>query len=632
MLCFSSFNVYGQNNINSLFSPDTIIFKNSDTANLHNYSGNPFPGIRIDSSETKPLKGDSTLNKKSRKYDLGSQLMNMISTSDRTEAFNQQKKDYYETVNRFQPFDGKVIRSITFKKMQVFGQNVADTTQIPINEIESTVNKLHINTQTQVLQNSLIVKPGDKLNPLKLADNERLFREMSNIHDVHIIVNETNPTDDSVDVIVLTKDVFPVGFGAEISTVNSGNAGLWNKNLFGLNHEIYFNLLWDYTKTSKYGYRYLYNINNIGRTFISADASYENHWGQEAYRVDLNRNFFTPQTKYAGGASFARIIAVDNIQMTDTLLTNYSVGYYYYDFWLGRAIILSTILKGNMRQNIAVTGRVLQYNYFRQPQVSESLLYKYQTRTDFLGSISIARQAFVQSRLIYGFGKPEDIPYGMLLSATAGYEIGEFISRPYIGLNFASGSYIDNLGFYYQNIQFGSFIHNGIEQGTISLTGKYFTRLLNPIGRYKYRFFAKVNYKIGLNRYADEHITLSNGNGIRGLSSDSLKGNQVIYFNLENDCYTPQKILGFRFVYFLFLDAGIINNNYDNLFRNKLFTGFGIGVRIRNENLVFNTIQIRLAYYPALPLAPHAKYIDFSGIGNTTLETFSNTKPDIVAY
>jgi hypothetical protein len=220
----------------------------------------------------------------------------------------------------------------------------------------------------------------------------------------------------------------------------------------------------------------------------------------------------------------------------------------------------------------------------------------------------------------------------MLLSATAGYEVSEFNSRPYVGLGFASGSYLDNLGFYYQNIQFGSFIHHGIEEGVVSVTGKYFTRLLNPIGRYKYRVFVKLNYKIGLNRFADEHIQLSNGDGIRGLSSDSLSGNQRFFLNLENDCYSPQRIKGFRFTYFVFLDGGIISNQATYLLKNKLYTGFGIGIRIRNENLVFNTIQIRFAYYPVLPHNASARYINLSGQGITTFDNFSNSKPDIVTY
>ena len=37
----------------------------------------------------------------------------------------------------------------------------------------------------------------------------------------------------------------------------------------------------------------------------------------------------------------------------------------------------------------------------------------------------------------------------------------------------------------------------------------------------------------------------------------------------------------------------------DKLFKNENFFGsFGIGVRIRNESLVFRTIQLRIAYFP----------------------------------
>lgn len=591
-----------------------------------------FSGTYPDTIRNHQIHEDSIFRKKAKKYDLGNQIMSMISVNNPVAAANQQKKDYTETVNRFLPYDGKIIRSISFKQLQVFGQSVVDTTQTPINNIERSVNELHKNTRTQILVNQLIVKPGEMLNPLTLADNERLFREMSNIHDARIVIQEINPLNDSVDVVVLTKDVLPVGFGAELSSIESGNIGLWNKNLLGYGHEVYFNILWDYSKLSHYGYKYQYKINNIGKTFISTDASYENHWGEESYRINLNRDFFTPQIKYAGGVNFAKIITLNDVQLTDTLLRNFSVGYYYYDLWLGRAIMLNSKIKSKVRQNIAATCHVLQYNFFQRPPISESTLYAYHIRTMFLGSLSLSRQAFVQSRLIYGFGKSEDIPYGMLLSVTAGYEINEFNKRPYVGLSFASGSYIDNLGFYYQNIQFGSFIHNGIEQGTINLTGKYFTRLLNPMGRYNYRIFAKINYEIGLNHYEDEHIALSNREGIRGLASDSLSGSRRVYLNIENDCYSPHRILGFRFVYFVFLDAGIINNKDEILFKNIVYSGFGIGVRIRNENLVFNTIQIRLAYYPVLPSESNARYIDFSGIGNTTLETFSNTKPDIVSY
>lgn len=42
-----------------------------------------------------------------------------------------------------------------------------------------------------------------------------------------------------------------------------------------------------------------------------------------------------------------------------------------------------------------------------------------------------------------------------------------------------------------------------------------------------------------------------------------------------------------------FADLGLIGNRHD-LFGNRFFSTIGVGVRIKNENLVFGTINIRL--------------------------------------
>jgi len=41
--------------------------------------------------------------------------------------------------------------------------------------------------------------------------------------------------------------------------------------------------------------------------------------------------------------------------------------------------------------------------------------------------------------------------------------------------------------------------------------------------------------------------------------------------------------------------------------------GFGIGFRVRNENLIFNTFQVRFGIYPGAP--PHSilQYVDIDG-------------------
>lgn len=63
--------------------------------------------------------------------------------------------------------------------------------------------------------------------------------------------------------------------------------------------------------------------------------------------------------------------------------------------------------------------------------------------------------------------------------------------------------------------------------------------------------------------------------------------------NTETVVFTPYQPLGFRIAVFGFADFGLIGYS-PNIFKNDFFTSFGLGVRLRNERLVFNTIQIRL--------------------------------------
>ena len=63
--------------------------------------------------------------------------------------------------------------------------------------------------------------------------------------------------------------------------------------------------------------------------------------------------------------------------------------------------------------------------------------------------------------------------------------------------------------------------------------------------------------------------------------------------NTETVLFTPYQPLGFRIALFGFADFGLLGYS-PNIFKNEFYTSFGIGIRLRNERLVFNTIQIRL--------------------------------------
>jgi hypothetical protein len=608
-----------------------------------------FSPINKDSSEIRPYRritliGDSVQTKsslfdsiyltKSKRYNVKNEIRNLIVVPDqRTDidhTFNS--FNYTQSISQFQPFNNKIIRNIHYQQLEVLGQNISDPSEKPDNWFEKLINGLHIKTQTNVIENSILFKPGDQIEPVILADNERLIRRMSNIQDVRIIPQKLGTSNDSVDILVMTKDVMPIGFGVELFDLNKGQTGIWSKNLLGIGQEIYYYLQWDIKNSPIYGHKLRYRINNIVNTFFSADATYENNWQTESFKFYLNREFFTPETKYAGGTGYEKNRILTDIYLNDTLFIDQRVDYKLVDLWIGRSVRFMPRKNMLARRTLAITGRIYNYDYLeRPPMVNETNLYSYHSRTTVLLYMGLSSQAFIKSKYLYGFGRPEDIPYGSRINIVGGYEISEFNNRYYAAIQFASGYFFQKFGYLYQNTEYGTFYNNKIEQGTIKLNTKYFTPLLNSHGRYRHRIFTDLSYIRGISRNNDEYVELSTREGVRGLTSQELRGNERIYLNFEYDCYSPHKLFGFRLTYFAFFDAGAISES-NNLPASPIYTGFGGGIKIKNENLVFNTIYIRLGYYPRLPDLRTVRYYEFYGRPNYEYPSFENKKPEIVKF
>jgi len=587
-----------------------------------------------DTSAVPLLSIDSIFNEKIIKYDLKNEIRNLIVIPNQRKISDElpYPTNYTNAVTQFLPFENKTIRNIEFQQLEVLGQNIFNLMEKPDNWFEKIINELHIKTQKSILENNMLLRKGDKIDPAVLADNERLIRKMPGIQDARIIPQNVENTSDSVDVLIITKDLLPVGFGVELFDMESGQMGVWSQNLLGIGHEIHYNLQWDITKSPQYGHKVQYKINNIGNSFFSSDASYEHNWNTKSTKIYLTREFFTPEIKWAGGIGYEDNKLLKDIHIIDTVYIDQPIEYKYRESWFGHSLRFFDMKNKLSRRTVAIIGRVYNYHYYERPlNVNETNLHNFHSRTTILGSISINKQAYIKSRFIYKFWNLEDIPYGSRYIIIGGYELGEFSNRYYSGINISNGYYIRKLGYLYQNTEIGGFYNSKLEQAVINVTLKYFTPLLNPNGGYRYRVFANVNYIRGINRNRDEYIELSTNEGIRGLSSESLQGNERLFLNFEGTCYSPHKLYGFRFTYFCYFDCGTISYN-NNLLSQPFYTGFGIGAKIRNENLVFNTILIRFGYYPLLPDPYRARYYEFSGISIYDFPSFKNIKPEITKF
>ena len=116
----------------------------------------------------------------------------------------------------------KVVRRVNITTLDAFGYNINDPNRRPRNVLEKSGNYFHVKTARTRVRQVLLFRPGQELEPLDLAESERLLRQTAEILDARVFVNEATTTADSVDVEVVTKDVFSLSGGFQLRDVGAG--------------------------------------------------------------------------------------------------------------------------------------------------------------------------------------------------------------------------------------------------------------------------------------------------------------------------------------------------------------------------------------------------------------------------
>ncbi|MBW8327586.1 MAG: hypothetical protein K0M50_22670 [Prolixibacteraceae bacterium] len=519
----------------------------------------------------------------------------VICTENQTVNGDLSSYEYYKT------FENKTIGSISIKSLDVFGPDFTDTAKITNIWLEKWANKLHSKSNLYVIRKNLWIKEGQELDPDLIMDNERLLRSLPYLKDVRIIIKPHPFNDNMVDILILTKDVFSLGISGNIGSINKGEIGIYDKNILGVGHEIGTKLIAHTDLTPHIGFEAYYAINNVKGGFFDFSAGYTNTYLREGMFFSFERDFLRPQSVYAGGLTFLRSFRSDRINLSDHVLIDYPLDYLFLDTWYGRRLKRATN-PNDSRFQINISGRVRYTSFYDRPQPDNDGNQFFANSTFYLGSLSFSRRSYVRDYLIYSYGITEDIPKGYLHELVFGYDHNEFGDRWYSHLYLSTGNLFKNKPFYFfTSFGLGTFWKpDGAEQGMADLKINYISPLFQ-VWRNQSRQFIKLNYTLGINRFEIEDLLLRNSDGIRGFGSRIGKGKQRLTLNVENVFFQKRSILNFQTAFFSFFDAGIVGPANESIFKQSYYAGLGLGLRIRNENLIFKTIQIRLAYYPNHP-------------------------------
>lgn len=528
---------------------------------------------------------------------------------------------------------GKYIRTISIRQLDVFGPSVTDTAKKGEHWLEKSGNALHVQTNKRFIENNLFISEGERVDPYLISDNERILRSISSIQDVRIVIQPSALNADSVDVVIITKDVMPYGVSWEALDVAYGEASIWNSNLLGMGHSLNYTTFYNLNREPKYGYNIKYKINNLSNTFTSAEFQHTNKYHHQSTAVNINRRFITPAIRFGGAFRYAKVNNTFTLVTIDTTVPDLVAEYEQYDAWVGHNIPAKNWISNKLRKNYFISGRAQSYHFFERPTVAEDSLYTFQNRNSVLGSIGVTWQGYHSTNLVYGFGNTEDLPYGTMVKLTAGYERSQFHKRPYVGSTITVAKFLSKYGYLTSTVDFGTFFNNEIEQGVLNVDLLHISPLIGG-NRHRFRNFLSANYTEGINRYSDEFTFIEDKEGVSGFSQGLLKGDKRFYLNNEFVYYSPQYIYGFRLIYYMYSDFAMINHNNSTLIDNPLYIGTGIGVRIRNERLVFNTVQIRLSFYPLAPGISESdkQYVNLTSFPEYRMPEFANRRPEIIEF
>lgn len=500
-----------------------------------------------------------------------------------------------EVTHIYQEFKGKTIRKIEIRKLGAFGTTVYDTIY-ELTKLDRILNSTHVNTLTPVIKNYLLIKPGDELDPLELADNERIIRDASIFSDARFIVRPVQ-NNDSVDLVLIVQDIYPVGIDFNASGIDRASLKLTNRNFFGTGHKIEQRLDYDGdTRPIFYLSEGAYKVRNIAGSFFDADLLWKSAPDGKAFAVAGNKPFITPEIKYAGGFSlgnYTRYIEYDSLSFHPQYQFNNI------DLWSGYATIIERDRSSRqLRTQAAITGRYQRTNFIKTPEVVDRNVTEFVKLQRYLVGFSFLKSGFYRNNMIFGFGRTEDIPIGYLGELTLGYEKFDKEIRTFTGLNLLRGDNIKGTTYLYSRLNLGGYWHKGdFTDGFISADLFYISSLMKA-GTNRIRHFFQLHYLAGINRQHYRYLELNNNPLTNTYNNYNYEGRQRISLRMEAVLFTSYYILGFRFAPYSFFEAAMISSNNRNLFRNPLYPAIGVGIRIKNENLVFSTFQFSFTIFP----------------------------------
>lgn len=525
------------------------------------------------------------------------------------------------------PYIGKFIRHIEIFRYNILSDIEVGTANPDGPWLVRAIDRIHIDTKVNKIAAFLLFEEGDPVDPYALSDSERLLRETAFIQDALVRIIPVEGSTDSIDVQVLTRDVWSIGAKYSWITQDRHRVKLYERNLAGYGQTIQWEGSLDFSRDRITDHSLYYGAPNIYGTFIDGSVSWVDAVAYRYNKWSLRRDYISPEIKWIGAVS---ITGMDDLDEIPSKIRKWDRE----DFWLGRSFRLGRAYSEEAgRTRIILSARSTRTDYHIRPQVEADLNRNYHDRTAFLGSVNLTRRSFRKMRMVFSFGRTEDIPYGFLATVTGGPSVSEFFTRPYLSFDLAYTGFYGSSGYFAARGAIGSYRRNDrFEDGTFSLTLGGFSSLL-PFWHSVARHFFMIDYIYGYNRLLNNDIALEEPRGgLRGLSNTGVEGHERLTLSWEGILFADWDWYGFRSASFVYAEAGQCGPRWDSFIDETYYFSFGGGFRVHNERLIFDAYEVRFMIHPVVPEGADTESFRFEAVKNLRIPFLSPGAPRVLSY
>ena len=506
-------------------------------------------------------------------------------------------------------YAGKRINSITIEQHNFLSS--IDSKESNLKDIFSKIgDKLQSNSKKRAIRENIFFKEWDVFDPSIIAYNEKWLRDLSYIQDAKITATITPYDTNQVDLIVVTKDLFSYGGELQINNKDAYAAKINNINLLGTGNSVQLIQNFENGRTPKSGWGYDIGLSNLMGSFISINAGINQFGNNLANNVlsarknyiSVQRPLLHPNSKWLGGMEYLETFNKNVFPGTWDSVFDQQLNYdlKHKDIWVGYQLTSqSKRIKSNAYRQF------IQYRYLENDFKARPIDYllqldrNYQNlKANFL-SFTLVRQSVYRTRYLYGLGRYEDLPIGQSLTWTTGYSQIEKDRSAYLGFKFEQYklSKKENYNHVIANIA-TSYINKSLQDIRFLSSLEQFSKLKYLNNGLRYRQILNLSFTQTLKNKYNEALRINSIFGIPQLNREQIKGGTRLSANWETVLYNNRAIWGFKSAPFVFGNLTYIRAVGNPILKGDIYTAIGSGMRIRNENLIFGTIELKGFYFP----------------------------------